>query len=212
MAAPRVVRRTSPRGTERRQHLTAAAGELVMEQGFGAVSHRAVAQRAGLPLAATTYYFASLEDLLAEAVGDLTDSWLAAARGVVDALPEHLDGPRAVAEAVLHVAALVPGGGTGTDPGALLSLYERYVESARHEGLRPLIAAYDAGIDGLLVDVLRRAGAPAAPDAARLLLAVADGALLRALAEGRPPEAAVDAVEGVARLLSAHGQHTAGER
>ena len=177
-----------------------------MEQGFAAVSHRSVAQRAGLPLAATTYYFASLEDLLAGAVSDLTRSWLDAARGVVDGLPERLDGPSAVARAVLRVVAFVPGGGPEDEPGALLSLYDRYVESARHEGLRPLIAAYDDGIDDLLVDVLRRAGSAASRDAARLVLAVADGALLRALAEGRPPGSAVAAVEQVVGLLGPAGR------
>ena len=172
-----------------------------MEQGFAAVSHRAVAQRAGLPLAATTYYFTSLEDLLGGAVSDLTRSWLDAARGVVDGLPERLDDPPAVARAVLRVVALVPGGDREADAGTLLSLYERYVESARHETLRPLIATYDDSIDGLLVEVLRRAGVDATRDAARLVLAVADGALLRALAEGRPPGSAVEAVEHVIGLL-----------
>ena len=58
---------TTPKGERRRSRLIAAAGELLLEGGFDAVRHRAVADRAQLPLASTTYYFGSLEDLMAEA-------------------------------------------------------------------------------------------------------------------------------------------------
>ena len=41
---------------------------LIGEHGSDAVTHRAVAGARGLPLSATTYWFASKEDLLQEAV------------------------------------------------------------------------------------------------------------------------------------------------
>lgn len=40
------------------------------EIGAGAVTHRAVAKRAGVPLSTTSYFFASIEDLIAEALKD----------------------------------------------------------------------------------------------------------------------------------------------
>ena len=40
---------------------------IVGRDGAGSVTHRAVAKQAGVPLAATTYYFASRDELLAEA-------------------------------------------------------------------------------------------------------------------------------------------------
>lgn len=52
----------------------AAAGELLVEGGFESVRHRAVAHRAHIPLAATTYYFESLGDLLSNAVA-YAGSW-----------------------------------------------------------------------------------------------------------------------------------------
>ena len=58
----------TPKGERRRYALIAAAAELLCEGGFDAVRHRSVARRAGLPLAATTYYFSSLEDLVVQAV------------------------------------------------------------------------------------------------------------------------------------------------
>ncbi|MER2222813.1 MAG: TetR family transcriptional regulator, partial [Rhodococcus sp. (in: high G+C Gram-positive bacteria)] len=58
----------TPKGERRRQALVASAAELLLEGGFDAVRHRAVATRADLPLASTTYYFDSLDDLIACAV------------------------------------------------------------------------------------------------------------------------------------------------
>lgn len=182
-------RRTSARGRHRRGLLVEAAAALLLQEGFAGVTHRTVARRAELPLASTTYYFASLEDLLEQAVRHLAEGWLVGARAAVDALPAELDS-RQVADALLHVGALGPAGGTRGDPVLLRSLYERYVEAARHPSLRPVIAAYDAQIERLLSEVLtRRREAPDRPPAA-LVLAVLDGATLRALAEGTDPAAA----------------------
>ena len=100
------ARRTSARGLRRRQLLLEAAGELLMEHGFAAVSHRAVAQHAELPLSATTYYFRSLDELLEGTVRQFADGWLASASVVVADLPAQLDDPRALAEALVRVAAL----------------------------------------------------------------------------------------------------------
>jgi len=58
----------TPKGERRRYALVSAAADLLCEGGFDAVRHRAVARRAGLPLASTTYYFSSLDDLIEKAV------------------------------------------------------------------------------------------------------------------------------------------------
>ena len=63
-AAP--VRR--PRGEARRRQILDAALTIVGREGAGSLTHRAVALAAGVPLAATTYYFASRSELLAQAL------------------------------------------------------------------------------------------------------------------------------------------------
>src|SRR5215218_3138826 len=55
-----------PRGEARREAILRATIALIGERGPDAVTHRAVAERAGLPLSATTYWFASKEELLQE--------------------------------------------------------------------------------------------------------------------------------------------------
>ena len=61
------------RGTRTREAIVDATIALVREQGAGAVTHRSVAARAGTSLAATTYHFATLDDLLVVAFELLTD-------------------------------------------------------------------------------------------------------------------------------------------
>jgi TetR/AcrR family transcriptional regulator, regulator of biofilm formation and stress response len=54
------------RGEARREAILRATLGIIGERGPDAVTHRAVAERAGLPLSATTYWFASKEQLLQE--------------------------------------------------------------------------------------------------------------------------------------------------
>lgn len=61
-----------PRDPEtRRREIVAAAAELIVEVGVGALTHRLIAARAGVPLGATTQYFATLDDLRAAALHHL---------------------------------------------------------------------------------------------------------------------------------------------
>ena len=55
------------KGARRRDLIAEAAAALVLDRGPAALSHRAVAARAGVPLAATTYYFRDLDELAAVA-------------------------------------------------------------------------------------------------------------------------------------------------
>jgi DNA-binding transcriptional regulator YbjK len=182
------------RGAQRRDSLIEAAAAVLVEQGIAALSHRAVAARAGLPLAATTYYFASADDLRDESLRHVTDTWLTQATAVVEAAPARLD----AAQAARAVVAAI----TGDAPREqLLLVYERYLEAGRHERLRPLVAESNARLVDLVRELLRRADLPADPAEARLVLAVTDGAIVTALAEGEPPvDAAVTTLD---RLLQA---------
>src|SRR5581483_4015669 len=58
---------TRPRGTARRAALLDAVLRIVADTGPDAVTHRRVAEVAELPLASTTYWFSSKEELLAAA-------------------------------------------------------------------------------------------------------------------------------------------------
>jgi DNA-binding transcriptional regulator YbjK len=181
------------RGTQRRNALIKAAADVLLDQGLAALSHRAVAARAGLPLASTTYYFASADDLRDEGLRHLTDGWAARAGAVVDALPDQLDAARA-AQAVTEII------GADAPDAQLLLMYERYLEAGRHQRLRALVIAWNARLAELVRQVLLRADLPADEGTARLVVAVADGVAVTALAEGTSPQAAVG--EAVNQMLS----------
>jgi DNA-binding transcriptional regulator YbjK len=63
------ARRTEPvrtSGQRRRLEILEAVLRIIARDGLRAVSHRSVASEASVPLAATTYYFHDLEDLITE--------------------------------------------------------------------------------------------------------------------------------------------------
>src|SRR5215207_11487870 len=63
---------TQPAGTgraaPRRRAIIDATIRILRSEGPGGVTHRAVAQEAGVPLAATTYYFSSKDELLEDSL------------------------------------------------------------------------------------------------------------------------------------------------
>ncbi|ROS05756.1 TetR family transcriptional regulator [Sinobacterium caligoides] len=61
----RKVRR--PKGEERRLAILEATLRIISREGVKAVRHRAIAKEADVPLAATTYYFKQLSDLITDA-------------------------------------------------------------------------------------------------------------------------------------------------
>jgi DNA-binding transcriptional regulator YbjK len=164
------------KGEQRRAALVRAAAELLQSGGLEAVAHRAVAGRAGVPLGATTYYFADLAELRRAAVDALADADVARMTAAVDALPTRRRGGAAVAR---MIATLL----TPDEYGALVAWYERYVLAARE----PLFAAAARRTNAAALEsvaaVLDRSGVGAGLPP-QVVLAVVDGAVLGALAEG----------------------------
>jgi DNA-binding transcriptional regulator YbjK len=186
---------TTPKGEARREAIVVAAAGLVAEAGPDAVAHRSVAAAAGVPLAATTYYFRDLGDLLVAAVTRVGEQETAAAAALVAGLPTRRRSTRETAAVVLDVLL---GAGRRTD-GQLQAYYERWLAGGRHPVLRPVLAATRARVDDLLAEVLARGGHREVPVAR--LVALADGTALSALVEG-DGGARSATEEAVAELLS----------
>lgn len=182
---PHKVSGATPKGVRRRHALSCAAADLLVEGGFDAVRHRAVATRAGLPLASTTYYFASLDDLIACAVEVLGHRELEVMRGRIDQLGNLDHGVESTVELIVD---LLIGPDDGADSGRerLIARYERFIASARHPELREVQLRLRAQIDDLLTDVLRRSGRVVQEQQLRRLVAVVDGAVVGALGEVDP--------------------------
>ncbi|MGX7723532.1 TetR/AcrR family transcriptional regulator [Rhodococcus rhodochrous] len=176
----------TPKGERRRQALVEAAADLILEGGIDAVRHRAVATRAGLPLASTTYYFESLDDLVACAVDYNSERELDAMRERVrdiEPLPRSLEG---TADLIVELLIGPRDCDGGIDRERLISRYERCVATARYPELRDVQVRMREQIDHLLTDLLERCCRSVRPREVRRLVAVVDGAVLGGLGELDP--------------------------
>lgn len=183
MTAPsRASTASTPKGERRRRALVAAAADLLAAGGFDAVRHRAVAERAGLPLASTTYYFASLDELVAGAVEYGARNELARCRDALD----RADPGGGVSELVELLLDALLGPASRIDAEAVLLRYERFVAAGRRPWLAPLMRSLRVELDALLSDAMVRFGRRADADELARLVAVVDGAVISALIESDP--------------------------
>jgi DNA-binding transcriptional regulator YbjK len=181
------------KGERRRQELVTAAAALLRAGGFDAVRHRAVAERAGLPLASTTYYFASLDELVTAAAERTSRDELDEGRAQLARLTEDPAGPGADRAELVELVLDQLLGPESRDGGldAVLLRYERLVGAGRRPYLAPLMRELRAELDALLAEILRRCGHPLEIAAVRDLVSLVDGAVISALIEADPdPRAA----------------------
>jgi DNA-binding transcriptional regulator YbjK len=127
------------RGRARRTAILDAALAVVARDGTGAVTHRAVAKVARVPLAATTYYFASRDDLLLEAFRHLTARRMAALDEAFAVLPERLSAEVAAAGWAHALAELLR-----SEPARVVAELEMHLESYRRPQLRTIHAQWEA--------------------------------------------------------------------
>jgi DNA-binding transcriptional regulator YbjK len=217
------------RGRRRRDALLDAGIGLLAEGGFAAISHRAVAERAGLPLAATTYYFRSRDDLIAAAFELMVDRDLAATRERFTARLARLGVPPADSTSTYIAPStdIAPSAGGAASGGAAarmsvrdaaealaaallphdeterrrhLALWELYLQAGRDAGLRPLARSWTDRCRATTSELLRIAGYPASATSVRVLGSMADGLAIEAVVEDRP-NAIQSMVEIVSRAL-----------
>ncbi len=169
-----------PRGAARREALLEAVLAIVAEVGAEAVTHRRVAERAGLPLASTTYWFDSKEDLLTAALALAAERDVARLRELAVSRPEHdpTDPAGAVLDAVLDPVD------EPSSRASLMAAYALLLEAARRPALQDLARRWTDAYLETIGERLARAGSARPRDDARLILSAADGLLLEQLATG----------------------------
>ena len=171
----------TPKGERRRYALVSAAADLLCEGGFEAVRHRAVARRAGLPLASTTYYFSSLDDLIASAVNHIGMLEVARLRAQVATLSRRRRSADTTAD--LLVDLLV---GSESEPQLteqLISRYERHIACARLPGLREIQRHNLRQRVDAVATVIERSGRSVRTEVVSALICTVDGAVVSALVD-----------------------------
>lgn len=159
---------------ERRRRIIDAAIRIAELKGIGALSHRAVAAEADVPLGSTTYHFAGLDDLLVAALEQVSSEPRSAIAGWEDVLAQQGGAP--LADALTQLLEEYVHGGRGR----IRLEYELYLAALRRPLLQPIAAAW---LDDM-TEVIGRYTADLAT--ARVLVALIDGLLLQLLLTDRP--------------------------
>lgn len=180
------------RGEARRELILDAAITVLGREGMTALTHRRVAAEAELPLAATTYWFSSKEDLLTNAFRRAADKDIARVRRVV-AATEGGD--------VADTLADVLGPELAESRTALVACFTMWLEAARRPELREIEAEWTEAYEEVIAGLLRAAGSREPRLDARLLAATVDGLLLGVLARGGSTQDARDEVRRQLRRL-----------
>lgn len=185
-----------PRSGETRQRLLNAAAALIAEIGWGRVTTRAVAERAGLPHGTVSYHFHGKQELLSQAALEVVEG--------IFPMTE-----LAAVETLAELFGLVKTSvGRQESYDSVLSgvLLETMRESGRDSALRARMAALLADYRHLLTELVRteQERGVVAADAdpvmlATLIAAAGDGLLLHALMDSETD--AVSAFEALLALL-----------
>jgi DNA-binding transcriptional regulator YbjK len=151
-----------------------------------------VARRAGLPLASTTYYFSSLDDLIAKAVEDIGIREAEQLKAGVAALSRRRRGAESTADVLVDL--LVGDSPETRVTEQLISRYERYIACARQPGLRDIQRRIRQQRTDAVVEVVERSGRAVRSELLTALVCAVDGAVVASLMdEGDGPRASARA-------------------
>lgn len=175
-----------PRGLARREALLVAAIEIVAERGTGAATHRAIAERAGVPASTTTYFFASIRELVLEAMRHFTAARVEELAAASAVFAEGDSDPRVVADFFAQALCATPSE-------QQIAQFEAYLGAsrARDPEDRSAVAEMMEAFETLAATALESVGTPGGEALAPLFLALVDGFALRRIATGEPSDPAL---------------------
>lgn len=146
----------------RRDALVRATIEIVAERGVAGVTHRAVTERAGVPLTSATYYFTSIDAMVTEAL-----RWFAGDRaellaGAVRAGVEEMSTFGSIISSVLNMVETMPNW-------ERIAFYELLCNAARYPKSAQFAREAINEYTGLITDGLAAIGEDADPGLVRSL-------------------------------------------
>jgi TetR/AcrR family transcriptional regulator, regulator of biofilm formation and stress response len=161
--------------------IVAATVRLVARDGVGAVTHRRVAELAGVSLSSTTWHFASKEEILEAALRCTAQREIerigAMAERIAAATPGEFD-PQAWAH---ELADWVHEQAVGEERENTVALYRLQLETLGRPVAVEIHRDWGEGLSGIGAEVLAEAGSPSPELDTRLVVAALDGLRLSVL-------------------------------
>src|SRR3954449_7894226 len=180
----------------RREQILEATLRVIGRAGREAVTHRAVAEEAGVPLGSTTYYFDSRDDLLGQALEHVARQ--EAARHIE--LGHELrtaKTPRRLADMLVDQLVFEI-----DDRDAYIAEYELWLEAGRRPDLREAATAWCDAVQLAVAGAMEKLGSSDPGADASLVVAAIDGLGERLLGrEDDPGEAATEFRPQLRRLI-----------
>ena len=192
-----VIAGTQARAVERRADILAAACELLARGGTAAVTHRQVAEKAGVPNGSIRYYPAARGALLTACVEDIESRRDAEARRVLAeaAGDSARPGPEVTAQRMLRVIT-----GRGLEDAGLRGTLCWLVDTTRENAeLATVLAEERIRLEGQARELLRLSGYTRVP--AELVISLGEGVMFKLHVENRTGIAR-ETVAAMAELLA----------
>jgi DNA-binding transcriptional regulator YbjK len=180
----------------RRAALLQAAIEVIAEDGVGNATHRSIAARAGMPLSTTSYFFPTLDDLIAAALQVVADRISARVEDTLRKVDEAALSPNDSID--LFLEPLI-----GTPEQEVVAQFEIYLECTRRPQLQATAHQIMASIERVAEAALRSLGIRHAAQRAPMVVAMLDGFALHRRAWPRGEADRRTAREALGTLLQA---------
>jgi TetR/AcrR family transcriptional regulator, regulator of biofilm formation and stress response len=180
----------------RREQILEATLRVIGRSGREAVTHRAVAEEAGVPLGSTTYYFDSRDDLLGQALEHVARKEADRHVRLGDELREAKT-PRQLADMLLEQLIFEI-----NDRDAYIAEYELWLEAGRRPDLREPATAWCDAVQLAVAGAMEKLGSTDPAADASLVVAAIDGLGERLLArEDDPAKAPTEFRPQLRRLI-----------
>jgi DNA-binding transcriptional regulator YbjK len=166
------------RGLARREALLRAAFTVVTEHGIEGATHRGIAEAAGVPLSTTSYFFSSLDELLAEAITLAFADVIANTNAAILAMHQGSPSTEQLVGQITDFVLQSPTAG-------IIAQFEAYLAVERRPELRGAIANVVDSYENAIGTALRLFDIDPAPHRVRLLLAMLDGFAIQRIAHPR---------------------------
>ena len=167
---------------DRREQILDATLRVIGKAGREAVTHRAVAEEAGVPLGSTTYYFDSRDDLLGQALEHVARKEIERHLKLGEEL-RRAKTPRQLADLLVNELIV-----ESEDRDAYIAEYELWLEAGRRPDLREAATEWCDAVQLAVAGAMEKLGSTNPGADASLVVAAIDGLGERAL--GREEDAA----------------------